>query len=46
MSQAEVEQNYFFSLVTRKSFQKIKGIFRVSLDNENCIMGKMGPKIP
>ena len=32
MSQVEGEPNYFFSLVTRKSVQNIRGIFRVSQD--------------
>ena len=36
-------QTIFFSLVTRKSVLNPRGIFRVSQDKENCIIGKNGP---
>ena len=36
------EDQTFFSLVTTKSVQNIRGIFVVPQDQENCIMAKNG----
>ena len=45
MSQAEKQRKNqnFFSLVTRKSVQNVKAIFKVSRDKGNCIMSKNRP---